>query len=287
MPPQRQGQSGDHDQQPQLGIDHEPHREHAERDQRAKVQRVLAGQHQRAGLDPRCQLEERHDRAGERDRADEHPDEDLGGVDTCQVLHLQGRGLGTVGFALDVQVAVPADQHRSQTHERVQQGDQLGHPGHLDHAGPPQPDRRTHQHRHHQHRQAGAGEVPVDRQCDRRHQRHSHAGNAERVAQLRRLVVGQPGEGQDEQQGGDDVRRLRGGLDGHQITHSLSAPSASGEHAEHPLGHREPTEDIDAGQQDCHERQCGDHGVVMADLEQGAGQDDPGDRVRHRHQRCV
>ena len=119
-------------------------------------------------------------------------------------------GLGAVGVALDVQVAVPADQHRGQTDEGVQQRDQLGHPGHLDHPGPPQPDRGADQHRHHQQREPGPGDVAVDRERDRGHQGHRHAGDAEGVAGLGGLVVGQPGQRQDEQQGGDDVRRLRG-----------------------------------------------------------------------------
>ena len=34
--------------------------------------------------------------------------------------------------------------------------------------------------------------------------------------------------------------------------------SASGEHGEHPAGHREAAEDVDAGQQDRHEGQHGD-----------------------------
>ena len=184
MPAQRQGQGGDDDQQPQLRVDHEPHREHAERDQRAEVQGVLARQHQGVGLDSRGELEERNDRAGEGDRADEHADEDLGGVDPGQVLELEQGRFGAVGVGLDMQVAVPADQHRGQTYEGVQQGDQLGHPGHLDHPCPPQPDRGTGQHRHHQQRQAGTGDVAVDREHDGRHQRHGHPGHAEGVAQL-------------------------------------------------------------------------------------------------------
>src|SRR4051794_32887211 len=67
----------------------------------------------------------------------------------------------------------------------------------------------------------------------------------------------------------------------------LRASGSSRKHPEHPTRHREPTEDVDARQQDRDERQRGDGGVAVADLQQGADDDDPGDRVRHRHQRRV
>src|SRR3954453_10348278 len=60
-----------------------------------------------------------------------------------------------------------------------------------------------------------------------------------------------------------------------------------GEHAEHAAGHGETAEDVDARQQDRHEREHADRRLVPADLEQRADDDDPGDRVRHRHQRRV
>ena len=45
------------------------------------------------------------------------------------------------------QVAVPADQHGGETDEAVQQRDQLGHAGHLDHPGAPEADHGADQHR--------------------------------------------------------------------------------------------------------------------------------------------
>ena len=89
-----------------------------------------------AGLDPRRQLEERDDRAGESHGADEDADDDLGVVDAEQVLRLGLR----LPFA-STEVAVPADQHGGETDEAVQQRDQLRHPGHLDDAGAPEADR--------------------------------------------------------------------------------------------------------------------------------------------------
>ena len=214
--------SGDRDQQPQLRVDHEPAGQDGERDQGAQVQHVLAGQHQRVGLDPRRQLEERHDRPGEGHRSDEDADEHLGVVDAERVQGLEVVGLGAVEVGLDVQVAVPADQHRGQTDEGVQQGDQLRHPGHLDHPGPPQADRGTDRGRDQQQREAGALDVPVRGQDDRRDQRDGHAGHPERVADLGGLVMGQPRQRQDEQQSSHDVGRLRDSLDSHLVSSSIS-----------------------------------------------------------------
>ena len=228
MPAQPERDQGDRDQQPQLRIDHEPAGQDGERDQGTQVQHVLARQHQRVGLDPGRQLEERHDRPGERHRTDEHPDEHLGVVDAQRLQRLEVVCLGAVEVGLDVQVAVPADQHRGQTDKGVQQRDQFRHPGHLDHPGPPQPDRGTDRGRHQQQHQAGALDVPVHRQHDRRDQSDRHAGHPERVADLGGLVMGQPRQRQDEQQTSHDVGRLRDSLDSHLVS-SLDR-SASGEH---------------------------------------------------------
>ena len=46
-----------------------------------------------------------------------------------------------------VEGAVPADEHRGEADEAVQQRDELGHAGHLDHAGTPQADRAADDHR--------------------------------------------------------------------------------------------------------------------------------------------
>ena len=61
------------------------HGEDGEGDQRAEVEGVVRRQHQRVALDPAGQLEERDDRAGEGDRADEDADHHLGRVDAEQV----------------------------------------------------------------------------------------------------------------------------------------------------------------------------------------------------------
>src|SRR4051812_8480385 len=66
---------------------------------------------------------------------------------------------------------------------------------------------------------------------------------------------------------------------------SMGAESALREHAEHPAGHGEAAEDVDAGQQHGDEGEHPDHRLVPADLEQRAHDDDPGDRIRDRHQR--
>ena len=84
MDAERQRDDGDRDEHPERRGDDEPHREHGERDQRAEVQQVLAGQHQRRRLEPRGELAPCDDRAGEGHRADEHADDHLGVVDAQQ-----------------------------------------------------------------------------------------------------------------------------------------------------------------------------------------------------------
>ena len=140
------------------------------------------------------------------------PMNDLGGVDAEQALAVQQGGFGAGEVAFDVQVAVPADQHRGQADERVQQRDQLGHAGHLDDAGTPQADRGADRHRADQQADTQRFDVAGQRQRDGGDQRDRHAGDAEGVAGPRRFVLGQPGQGQDEQQGRDDVGRGGSGL---------------------------------------------------------------------------
>ena len=107
-------------------------------DERAEVEHVLARQHERLRRHARRELEERHDRAGEGHRADEDADEDLGVVDV-------GSAPAQAGV---VERAVPADEHGGEADEAVQQGDELGHPGHLDDARAPEADRGADQHGH-------------------------------------------------------------------------------------------------------------------------------------------
>ena len=60
------------------------------------------------------------------------------------------------------------------------------------------------------------------------------------------------------------------------------------EHAEHAAGHGEAAEDVDGREQDRDERQRPGSSVSsLADLQQRADDDDPGDRVGDRHQRGV
>src|SRR4051812_19487340 len=69
---------------------------------------------------------------------------------------------------------------------------------------------------------------------------------------------------------------------------NISAPR---EHGQHAAGHGEAAEDVDAGEQDRQGRQCGDDDTAGfqagPDLQQRADDDDPGDRVGHRHERRV
>ena len=252
VPAEQQGQHGDGDEQPQLRGDDEPHREREEQHQRADVEEVLAGQHQRRGLDPRRELEVGHDRPGERDRADEHADEDLGGVDAEQVLAVQHarprrrRGRLRRAGSRSSRPA-PRPGRRSECSSAISSG---------------MPVISTTRARHRPiaapiaiaptSRPMPSGSMwRLMRQGDGGDQRDRHAGHAEGVAGPRRFVLGQPGQGQDEQQGRDDVGRGGGGLQGeHAIRSGVEGASAAREHGEHAARHREATEDVDAGEQD-------------------------------------
>ncbi len=214
MPAQQQRQHGHHGQQPQLRVDDEPHRQRDEHQQRPDVDQVLAGQHHRGGLHPGGQLQVRHDRTGEGHRADEDADDHLGGVDAEHALGRHLDGVRADGMGLDVQVAVPADQHRGQTHEQMQQRDELRHAGHLDDLGLPQPDGCTDGHRAEQQCQAQRLQFILDGQRDGGDQRDGHADDAEADAGAGGLVFGQPGQRQDEEQRRDDVGRGGGVFQG-------------------------------------------------------------------------
>ena len=157
-------------------------------------------------------------------------------------------GLGA-GVRLDVEVAVPADQHRGEADEAVQQRDQLGHAGHLDHAGPPQADRR-----------ADRPWRPTS-SAERRRGVDARRSSASTMVATRAmampampnvlparggLVLGQPGQGEDEQQRGDDVGRAAR----RSVRSWVIGLSSCREHGEHAAGHGEAAEDVDAGQQD-------------------------------------
>ena len=130
MPAQQQSQRGDRDEQRQHGCDDVPDGQRDERNERADVQCVFARKHEGSRRHAGRQLEERHDRTGEGDRADKHADEDLSIVNALEVRRNLFCG----------ERAVPSNEHGGQTDEAVQQRDELGHAGHGDNARPPQTD---------------------------------------------------------------------------------------------------------------------------------------------------
>jgi hypothetical protein len=123
-------------------------------------------------------------------------------------------GIGPVGVRLDVQVAVPADQYRSEADEGMQQRDQLGHARHLDDPSPPEPDGRADRHGAEQQSEAQRFDLVVDGQRDGRDERDRHAHDAEADAGAGRLVPGQSGQGEDEEQCCHDVGRGRSSFQG-------------------------------------------------------------------------
>ncbi len=247
---QRQRDDGDRHQHGQRRGDDEPHGERGERDQRTQVQRVLARQHQRLGREPPVELAPRDDRAGEGHRADEHADDHLGAVDAQQRRGEARRDGFDQRARLDLEVAVPAHQDRGEADEAVEQRDQLGHAGHRHPVGPDHPDHRADHHRADQQPDADRGHAVGQRQDQRGDQRDRHPGDAEDVARPGRLVPGQPGEGEDEQQRGDEVGGAGDGVCGHGVSISVHSVSATPEHGEHAAGHGETAEDVDGGQQD-------------------------------------
>ena len=117
------------------------------------------------------------------------------------------------GYAVRSYERVPADEHRGQADEAVEHRDELGHAGHLDLAGPVQPDDRPDGHRRDDERQpepaqpsmpsvtppTSASRVHSRRRGeDRRDQGDGHADHAEAVAGAGRVVPRQPGQGEDE-----------------------------------------------------------------------------------------
>ena len=214
MPAEGERDHRDGDQQRQVRRVHEEDRQHDECGERTEVEVVLAGQHQRRGLDPGRELEVRDDGAGEGDGTDEDADEHLGVVDAQQ----RAGELGLAGLVLDGVVAAPADQDGGQADEAVQQRDQLRHAGHLDDARAPQSDARTDDDGDdEQHDRDGLGVLGghADRGCER----DDHARDAVDDALLGGLVLGQACQREDEQQRRDDV----GGLGDRMSVHCVSS----------------------------------------------------------------
>ena len=181
-------------------------------------------------------------------------------------------------------VAGPADQHGGQADEAVQQRDQLRHAGHLDDRAPATArSRRRRPSATTSSASAGGSDVPVDGQADGRGQRDRHADDAEDVARRDGLVLGQAGEGQDEQQGRDDVarpwrstsmrHRRSAHLREHRSMRRVTAKPPKMLMLTRAGSRRRPARVIDR--------------VAVADLQQRADDDDAGDGVGHPHQRRV
>src|SRR5690606_27507623 len=92
--------------------------------------------------------------------------------------------------------------------------DELRHLGHLDDLGAPQADDGADEHRDEQQDQADA-RVVVDDEDERRGERDRHAGDAEGDAVAGGLVLAQPREAEDEQQGRDEVGSIGQGDGSH------------------------------------------------------------------------
>ena len=148
-------------------------------------------QHQRFGRDLPAQLAERHNRPGEGHRTDEDAEEHFGQVDVHQ-NRLQARFV--------VQVAVEAHQHRRQTHEAVQNGNQLRHLGHFNAFRQTNTNRAADDHRHQDPRHV-AGVRPKDGG----NQRNRHPGDTKVISLLRRFVFGKPRQTENKQDCSNNV----------------------------------------------------------------------------------
>ena len=250
-----------------------------EGDQRAQVERVVRRQHQRVGLDPAGQLEEGDDRPGEGDRADEDADDDLGGVDAEQVaadLGLPRRRLDATGSRSSR--PAPRPGRRSCAASRSARACRSSRPG-----GPATGRSLAPMTMATTSRVRPIAEMLRVASADGRGQRDGHAGDAEGVAGLRGLVLGQPGEAEDEQQGGDDV----GGRDGT----SMAVIGALEPFRVNIRSIRrvtaKPPNTLMLASRIATEASAVTTGCVVADLQQRADHDDPGDRVGHAHQRGV
>ena len=220
---------------------------------------------ERFGRDASAQLEERDDRAGQGHGTDKHAKEHLDRVDVGESPLEPFLG----------QERVVADEHGCGADKAVQDRDQLGHLRHLDALGPPEANDRADRHRDDDQPEGGRdAQSAFDRGClqgqaNGRDDGDDHTRNTVGVTGLGGLVLGEAGQGHDEQQSGDDVCRLDDG--GH-------LDSALPEHREHALGHGETTEDVDAGDRQGDEGHDRDNAAV-ADLAEGTDQDDSGDGV--------
>jgi len=123
-------------------------------------------------------------------------------------------GVAPAATVLPIRVAGwQPDEHGGDADEAVQQRDQFRHPGHLDAQRLPDADHGTDHHGDHEESDAGGGDA-AGGQADGRGERDHHAADAEPDAALGRLVVGEAGEAEDEQQRSNDVGGLCSGSGG-------------------------------------------------------------------------
>ena len=172
--------------------DDQQHREDAQRG----VEMVLVGEDQRLAGDQPLELGEGDDGAGEGDRADGRAERHLdqralgdgpGDADAVGLGRVEGR---------------ERDEHRGQTDQRVEGGDELRQGGHLDLAGDDVADAAADRDAEHDH--------PVgldDGQGQRGQHGDGHAGHAEDVALAGGLGAGQAAQGHDEAHRGGQIEK--------------------------------------------------------------------------------
>jgi hypothetical protein len=181
-----------------------------------------SGQKQRFAANVAAQFAKRDDRPGERDRTDEHAEENLDLVDG----HFDAGEVCIGG-----QIARETDQDCRRADEAVQNGDELGHAGHR-HAGR---DDRTNgcAHRDRAGQKTDGGRVVVKLgDCGQRRRQHGneHADDAKRVAAPRRGLRGQTAKAQDEQHARRKIgNRNEGCLHGKPTCETSSTCAASPE----------------------------------------------------------
>ena len=165
-------------------------------EQQQQVQPVTRRQQQRVPADPPRQLAECDHGTGEGHRADQ--DTEVG----LDVVNSQFDS-DIVRQSIRIHEVGKADRHRSQPDEAVQYGNQFRHLRHLHAPGGHDADAAADQERHDQQ-----SEVLRNIAHQGRYERNRHAGDSVPVAAPRGLLVGQPAQGENEQDGRDDVRDL-------------------------------------------------------------------------------
>ena len=195
---------GGHDQEgPQAARDVVGRQEEAHQDQRhdnaGEVEQVPARQHQRLAGNRALQLAEGDHGAGEGNRADEDAEIDLDIVDRLLDALVVLGGLG-------IDEAADADQNRGEADETVQDRHQLRHLGHLDLQGHRDADQRPDDHGRHENERRHAVGFGVEEEGDDRG-RHGdrHADDAVDIAAPGGLLVAQPAQAENEQDGGADI----------------------------------------------------------------------------------